>query len=156
MDEIFSNIRLVPEENSATKEKTIWVHCCMDGIDMPSRRLSPKDSHFIGEGPYNRTQELWAARMAYRNEMKKNQRVQNFYIRKDRDGNPLIRCRIDGVQQLSSQITRTEADMYRRGQMTERELVQRYYTHALELELGQNVEDSVSRNLTRSISQKMT
>lgn len=153
-NEIFSNVRLKMLDNDITAEPCIQVNCCMDGIEMPMRKLSPKDSHFIGTGPFTYEQKLWAARMAYRKEMRRNQRVQNLYIRKDKDGNYMLRCKIDGVQQLSSQLTRTEVDMIRRGLMTERELVNRHYSRVLMNDQGRVLDESATRNLTLGLSHK--
>ena len=154
MDDIFSEIMLKKDESL---KDSLVVGCKMDGIRMPVKKLSPKDTLFIGTGPdFDDSQKLWAVRMAYRGEMKRNQRVQNFYIRQDKEGNYLARCRIDGVQQLSEKITPTEAKMYERGLMTERELVNRYYQTVLQNDRGRVLDESTSRNLTLSISQKKT
>lgn len=155
-NEIFSNISLQADTDRVTGEPAIQVNCCMDGIRMPARKLSPKDSRFIGPGPYTYEQQLWAARLAYRKEMRRNQRVQNLYIRRDRDGNYLVRCKIDGAQQLSSQLTRTELDLIKRGLLTERELVDRHYSSILMNDRGRVLDENVTRNLTRGISHKKT
>ena len=155
-NEIFSNISLQADTDRVTGEPAIQVNCRMDGIRMPARKLSPKDSRFIGPEPYTYEQQLWAARLAYRKEMRRNQRVQNLYIRRDRDGNYLVRCKIDGVQQLSSQLTRTELDLIKRGLMTERELVDRHYSSILMNDRGRVLDENVTRNLTRGISHKKT
>lgn len=155
-NEIFSDITLQSHKDKVTGEPYIQVSCCMDGITMPVRKLTPKDSRFIGQGPFTWEQKLWAARMAYRKEMRRNQRVDNFYIRKDNAGNYLVRCKIDGVQQLSSQLTRTEVDMIKRGLMTEREIVDRHYSSILMNDLGRKLDENVSRNLTMGLSHKKT
>lgn len=155
-NEIFTDISLQPVTDRRTGETAIQVNCRMDGVQMPVRKLSPKDTLFIGEGPYTSEQQLWAARLAYRKEMRRNQRVQNLYIRRDKDGNYLVRCRIDGVQQLSSQLTRNEVEMIKKGLMTERELVDRHYSNVLMNDRGRVLDENVTRNLTMGISQKKT
>lgn len=156
-NDIFSNISLHQGTDTITGEPFIQVHCLMDGLPMPIRKLSPKHSRFIGQGPgYTPEQKLWAARLAYRKDMRKNQRVSGLYIRKDKNGNYLVRCKIDGAQQLSSQLTRTEVDMIRRGLMTERELVDRHYSSILKNDLGRVLDETVTRNLTLGISHKKT
>lgn len=155
-NEIFTDISLQPVTDRRTGETAIQVNCRMDGIQMPVRKLSPKDTLFIGEGPYTSEQQLWAARLAYRKEMRRNQRVQNLYIRRDKGGNYLVRCRIDGVQQLSSQLTRNEVEMIKRGLMTERELVDRHYSNVLMNDRGRVLDENVTRNLTMGFSLKKT
>lgn len=155
-NEIFTDISLEPVTDRRTGETAIQVNCRMDGVRMPVRKLSPKDTLFIGEGPYTSEQQLWAARLAYRKEMRRNQRVQNLYIRRDKDGNFLVRCRIDGVQQLSSQLTRNEVEMIKRGLMTERELVDRHYSNVLMNDRGRVLDENVTRNLSMGLSLKKT
>lgn len=155
-NEIFTDISLEPVTDRRTGETAIQVNCRMDGVQMPVRKLSPKDTLFIGEGPYTSEQQLWAARLAYRKEMRRNQRVQNLYIRRDKDGNFLVRCRIDGVQQLSSQLTRNEVEMIKRGLMTERELVDRHYSNVLMNDRGRVLDENVTRNLSMGLSLKKT
>lgn len=155
-NEIFTDISLQPVTDRRTGETAIQVNCRMDGVRMPVRKLSPKDTLFIGEEPYTSEQQLWAARLAYRKEMRRNQRVQNLYIRRDKDGNFLVRCRIDGVQQLSSQLTRNEVEMIKRGLMTERELVDRHYSNVLMNDRGRVLDENVTRNLTMGLSLKKT
>ena len=154
MDDIFSDITLTAQcpDNRPDGLPQFIVSCKMDGVDMPARRLTPKQTVFIGPGPHSRQQRLWAARMAYRDEMRRNQRVQGLYIRKDRDGGYLVRCRIDGAQQLSSRLTRNEVDMLRRGVMTERELVERHYSRVLQENTGKVLDRTGGRNITLGIS----
>lgn len=153
-NDIFSAIS-INEQTDEKGQKNLLVKCLMDGVPMPVRKLQATDALFIGAGPcYTDAQKLWAARMAYRKDMARNQRVQNLYVRQDGRGDWYVRCKIDGRQMISSQMTRTEVDMYRRGLLTERELVDRHYASVLKDSRGQILDRSESRNLTLGISQK--
>jgi len=153
-NDIFSVIN-INEQTDERGQKSLLVSCLMDGVPMPVRKLQATDALFIGDGPrYTDAQKLWAARMAYRKDMQRNQRVQNLYVRQDGRGDWYVRCKIDGRQMISSQLTRTEVNMYKRGLLTERELVDRHYASVLQDERGQTLDRSESRNLTLGISQK--
>ena len=156
MDDIFDDIRLYLDNDSLDGNERLRVYCKMDGVEMPMRKLSPKNTQFIGKGPYTKEQKLWAARMAYREEMKRNQRVKNLYLRKNNDGRYAVRCVIDGKQQLSSVLTPAEVNMLKRGLMTERELVDRHYSSVLQNQLGQVLDQHESRGLSLKMSQKLT
>lgn len=149
MDEIFTYIRL---END--RERVI-VNCFMDGVRMPARKLSAEDSEFIGQGPYTQSQKLWAARMAYRKEALQNQRVDNLQVRQDKQGRYWVRCRIDGVQQLSSEMSAEEANSFRRGLVTQRELAMHHYSSVLQNDRGQVLDRSERMGRTLSLKHKI-
>lgn len=149
MDEIFSYIKLEDDRGR------IVVNCRMDGVRMPARKLSVEHSEFIGQGPYTDTQKLWAARMAYRQDALRNQRVDNLYIRQNQHGKYMVRCRIDGVQQLSSEISNADAYAFKRGMITERELAMTYYSSVLQNDRGEVLDRNEGRNMNRSLKQKI-
>ena len=147
-EEIFiTNIELHKKGNG-----TLSVKCEMDGVPLPVRELTKEESKAINNVQDENQKKELAARIAYRQELSRNQRVDRFTMRQDPNGDYKLRCKIDGKWEMSKPISRQFAHFYKIGAITERDMVKIYYGDVLKHERGQQQ----AKGLSLSLSQKRT
>lgn len=131
----------------------INVSAKIDGVQMPTKQLGRLTSLQIGD-PTTEREKVWAARMAYDAELRRNQRVSELNIYKHPNGDEMIRCKIDGQQQFSEQMKQEDYKLFKSGLLTEREIVDRYFSRSLVNERGETLAQTESHGRSMSLNQK--
>lgn len=148
---IFSFIQLRTDERGS-----LYVKAYLDEKNMPEKKMEEWEKEAILNVKDEKEKEELAARMAYRHEMNKNQRVSNVHIRQDPDGSYKIRCRIDGKWEMSKQLSSQDRYLYQMKIINERKLVERYYMETLKLSRQENLNRSEHKSLSISLTQKIS